>query len=126
MTLLVEPIPKARARTVVRGGKVMSYTPKATADAEAQIRQLVAQNGEFYPAGVPLSVRTLFVITKPSSLPKRRTRPITRPDIDNYVKLLCDALNGYLFADDSQICHLEAEKVYGQPPRIEIDITEAC
>lgn len=36
-----------------------------------------------------------------------------RPDLDNLVKLVKDALNGVAYVDDSQVAHLRAEKLYG-------------
>jgi len=124
ITINQEPIPKARARTVVRNGKVMSFTPKATANAESSIRAQIAQNKEFYPAGVPLTIKMWFFISKPPSISKKRTMPVTRPDIDNYCKLVLDACNKYLWADDSQIVSLEAFKRYGTPPHIELEIAK--
>jgi len=123
LTVLMEPIPKARARTCVRGGVVRSFTPKATADAEAYIRSTVMGNKAFFAKGTPLKVNLAFYINKPPSVSKKRKYPITRPDIDNYTKLVLDALNRYLFEDDSQIVELHATKAYGQP-RIEIDVEE--
>ena len=119
-----EPIPKARARTCVRNGRVMSFTPKATADAEAYIKMQLVERHEFFAKGTPLKVNLAFYITKPPSVSKKRIYPVTRPDIDNYVKLVCDALNQYLFEDDSQIVELHATKAYGNPPRIDIEIEE--
>lgn len=121
-TFLIEPIPKARARTVVRNGRVMSFTPKATAEAEAAIRAELVGCGEFYDAGIPLAVKMTFVVTRPPSIPKKRTHPVTRPDTDNYVKLVMDSCTRFLWADDSQVCTIEASKVYGSPPRIEIEV----
>ena len=37
--------------------------------------------------------------------------------IDNYVKLVLDALNGVFYKDDSQICHLKTIKKYSEQPR---------
>ena len=47
------------------------------------------------------------------------------PDLDNLVKMLCDTIQGKdrMIVDDSQICMLQAEKVYGKP-RTEIIIEE--
>ncbi len=122
--ILTEPIPKARARTVVKNGRVMSFTPKKTADTEAFIRMQISSNKEFYPAGTPLSINMFFYISKPPSVSKKRLLPVTRPDLDNYCKLILDACNKFLWADDSQICSLHAFKNYGQPPRIEFEIEE--
>lgn len=47
---------------------------------------------------------------------------LKRPDLDNMVKLLADALNGIIWADDSQIFNLHACKLYSANPRIELEI----
>jgi len=121
-TIYTEPIPKARARTVVRNGRVMSFTPKATAEAEATIRAQIADSKTFYQKDTPLMLSVTFHVSRPPSVPKKRILPITRPDIDNYIKTVMDAINGYLMADDSQVCLLVAGKKYGAPPRIEFEI----
>ncbi len=48
---------------------------------------------------------------------------ISRADIDNYVKLVLDALNGVYYKDDSQICHLKTIKKYSANPRTVITMT---
>jgi Holliday junction resolvase RusA-like endonuclease len=69
----------------------------------------------------------------PKSFSKRRReaaergklRPITKPDLDNYVKAAKDALKGVVWADDSQIVdYIEPfGKFYSERPRIEIVVT---
>lgn len=49
-------------------------------------------------------------------------RPSGRPDIDNFIKLVQDALNKTLYSDDSNIVTLHAEKFYSCKPRVELDI----
>ena len=50
---------------------------------------------------------------------------IARPDIDNFIKFIMDALNGTYWRDDSQICLISAKKIYtGMAPRTEISIVE--
>jgi Holliday junction resolvase RusA-like endonuclease len=132
LVIYTEPIPKARARTVVNNGKVHSYTPKATQEAENTIREEIVRqtsyeehglmHGTLCPAGSPLKVDLRFVILKPPSTPKKRQWPVVRPDWDNYAKLVMDACNGYLWADDSQVCSCLTTKEYGSPPRIEIEV----
>ncbi len=117
------PVPKARARTVIRGGKVHSFTPKVTKDAEQFIRAFVRGYPSF-ASGLPLAMSIDFYLTKPKSVGKKREFPTTRPDIDNYIKLVFDSLDGILFQDDAQIIRLQARKEYGNPSRIEITIEE--
>lgn len=124
LTIHVAPIAKARARTIVRHGKVMSYTPDKTAAAEDAIRREVVQTCHEPPfaAGIPLELKVSFICKKPKG--KKMVYPVCRPDIDNYLKLLLDAGNGYLWADDGQIVKVTAEKVYGEPEiRLELNET---
>ena len=48
------------------------------------------------------------------------------PDLDNLVKLICDTVQGkdIMIVDDSQICMLQAEKIYGEFPMTEVIIEE--
>ena len=48
------------------------------------------------------------------------------PDLDNLVKMCCDTFSGKnkMIYDDSQICRIQAEKVYDEKPRTEIIIEE--
>ena len=43
-----------------------------------------------------------------------------KPDVDNLVKAVKDALKGLLYQDDAQIIHLEASKAYGPEPGVTI------
>lgn len=46
--------------------------------------------------------------------------PSRKPDIDNVMKIVLDALNGVAYKDDSRVVRVEAQKVYSDVPRIEI------
>ena len=48
------------------------------------------------------------------------------PDLDNLAKMICDVVQGKdrMICDDSQICMLQAEKVYGETPMTEVIIEE--
>jgi len=45
-------------------------------------------------------------------------RPTSRPDVDNYVKAILDAINTIVVADDSQIVELHAAKKFGVSPKL--------
>ena len=49
---------------------------------------------------------------------------VTKPDSDNLIKFVCDALNGVFYKDDSQITRIQAVKVYAKEPSTEITIME--
>ena len=48
------------------------------------------------------------------------------PDLDNMVKMICDVIQGKgrMICDDSQICMLQAEKVWGFTGKTEVVIEE--
>lgn len=124
------PVAKGRPRL----GRFGTYTPKKTKDYEDKIR-LIAR-GEMVRRGLSPSTSPLVVeVTVSVPIPQSATKkfreqakrgdvlPVTRPDLDNYLKCL-DALNEIVWKDDSQICTLAARKVYGENPGLHIIIEE--
>lgn len=78
---------------------------------------------------VMYSVRLTFLLPWPRSYgspplsmhPHRR-----RPDLDKLTRGVLDALTGYAWIDDAQVCAIVASKSYaydGQPPGCRIDVT---
>jgi len=59
---------------------------------------------------------------RPKTLPKRIKWPVTKPDVDNYAKLVFDAFNGFIWPDDKEVVWLEATKAFcdDRGPRVEI------
>lgn len=51
-----------------------------------------------------------------------QTLPNVKPDVDNYVKSLLDALNGAVWSDDAMITDLSAKKRYSEKPHIELEV----
>ncbi len=119
-TIPMSPTAKGRPKFTKRG---FTYTPAKTKAAEKFIRAFVSGYPKFAP-GLPLAMSIDFYLSKPKSVGKKREFPTTRPDIDNYVKLMFDSLDGILFHDDAQIINLLASKQYGDPARIEIILEE--
>ena len=124
-TAYLIPVAKARARVCVVKGFARAYTPRKTADAEQHIRAAFLEaKGEKIPKGIAINLVVQIYRPRPSSLPKKKVHAVSRPDIDNYVKLVLDALNKYAWDDDGQVTILCASKKFGEPPRIEVDIEE--
>ena len=48
--------------------------------------------------------------------------PTKKPDIDNVIKIILDALNKMAFRDDSQITKLEIEKRYAEEEKVLVEI----
>tara|TARA_R110002096_G_scaffold119102_4_gene258029 strand:+ start:283 stop:729 length:447 start_codon:yes stop_codon:yes gene_type:complete len=47
-----------------------------------------------------------------------------KPDIDNYIKIACDAMNGVVYLDDDQIQQVSALKRYSTEPCMVITVEE--
>ena len=70
---------------------------------------------------IPVSIGFRFYLQKPSSVPKKRTEPVVKPDLDKLIRSTTDALTGVLYHDDAQIVeYFEVRKLYGTPERVEI------
>jgi Holliday junction resolvase RusA-like endonuclease len=113
------PAERARARAFVnpRTGSIHAtvYTRKGkTKNYRALISMAGSQamNGQELKEG-PLEMMIFFYLDKPKSKSKKKVWPDVKPDLDNYVKAVKDALNGVVYRDDSQVCVLQAFKVYG-------------
>lgn len=50
-------------------------------------------------------------------------RPVVKPDIDKLSRAILDGLTGQLYHDDAQVVTKLAEKHYGVPARVEIEVT---
>lgn len=90
-----------------RGRRV--FTPARTLEAEAIIKSLY--RGPLYE--VPVSMAIKFYVDKIeltiTPLPEHTPSKL-RGDLDNYVKLVSDALNGVGYLDDRQVHILNVEK----------------
>ena len=138
LTINTEPHAKARARTSWRNGKVHSYTPDSTQEAEAFIKDFIIPYNQYrFPEHIALKVTLLFFRTKSKWQPKRVSKPYIKSDIDNYIKLAIDAItkkhtkkgipedNNYLIKDDAQITSLIGKKRWTKDfPYIKIVIEE--
>lgn len=53
-----------------------------------------------------------------------RIRPIIKPDTDNIIKAVLDALNGLAYEDDSEVVSVTAKKYYSAEPRVEVALSD--
>lgn len=131
LTVLGVPVPQPRQRHAVVAGKVRNYTPanhpvqqfKALLQWEARAQGLPPA-----PWDGPLVLGVTFYLPRPARLMRRRdpdgvVQHTGKPDVDNLVKAVQDALLGLLWRDDSQICEVRARKFYAEKdgrPRVEL------
>lgn len=126
-----EIVGKARPRMNTRTGK--AYTPTKTKTYEYLIRQWFLYN---YPnfemtlSSVKITIIAYFDIPKSMSNKKREKmlnneiRPMKKPDIDNITKIVLDALNKFVYKDDTQVIELEVKKYYADLPKVYVKIEE--
>jgi len=124
---------KGKERPRVNTYTCTAYTPNNTKDYENLIKQYFKIK---YPRYVPLENRVSVKIMAYFKIPKSTTKkdkalieegklsPTKKPDIDNIVKIILDALNKMAFKDDNQITKLEIEKAYGEEEKIVVKIEE--
>ena len=117
-----------------RFGKEFAYTDAKTRSYEA----LIAFHAHEAMAGAALldgalSVAAFVYIDPPASWSKaRRARalagqelPTKKPDLDNCIKALMDALNGVVWHDDVQVVNLDVTKAYAAAPGLHVAIEPA-
>lgn len=123
-TIYMEPVGKGRPRVVRKGKKITTYTPSKTIKAEDMIRNSLMREEIFFERGTALHLSAVFYRTRPKSSKKSVIFPVTKPDWDNYGKLLADALESFVYDNDSQITTAVIKKRFGSPPRIELELKE--
>lgn len=123
-------VPKARPR-FTRDGRV--FTPKPTADYEKKVK---AAYMEECPSGVAFPTQPVEIVLNvymeiPRSASKKAKAemlfckfPTKKPDVDNLIKSVADALNGTAYTDDSQIVSATVRKFYSEKARAEITLRE--
>ena len=128
-----EPVAKGRPKFFRKGNFVGTYTPKKTAEAEEDFKTQALNHRPKTLITGEISLEVGFYRGLKKSMSKRaktdaldgRLNPVSRPDIDNYVKLVCDAMNGLFWKDDAQIINLTMKKRYSETPRIEVSMSYA-
>ena len=134
--VLGKPQGKARART----GKGFAFTPEKTVLYENLIkteyqRQCGLHKFDTVPDSklkqpLEMHITAIFEIPKSYTKGKRLAaehniiRPTVKPDGDNIAKVVCDALNGIAYIDDTQIVYLTIQKLYGGTAKVIVTISD--
>ena len=124
---------KGKGRPRVNSYTGMIYTPTTTKDYESLIEQYFILK---YPKYKTLEGRLAVNIIATFNIPKSTKKsdrekmiqneisPNKKPDIDNIVKIILDAMNKFAFKDDTQITKLNVEKKYGEEEKIFVSIEQ--
>lgn len=115
------PAPQGSKRAFVQGERAvlveMSKRVKPWRRIVTNSATLACMRTGFAPATGPVQVEIELRLPRPKRLPKGRTAPSVRPDIDKLVRSTLDGCTGVLWADDSLVVELHAVKTYADPGR---------
>ena len=116
------PVAKGRPRVTKWG----AYTPEKTVNYENLVQfSYLQEHKDKKPMEDYLKVEVAFYMPIPKSTNKKnrslmigwKLRPDKKPDIDNMIKSITDALNGICYVDDKQVVEIHAYKFYSEEPK---------
>ncbi len=130
-----EPVAQGRPRIYRNRNGIHTVDPEKSREYKEALG-LFAQ-GEMSKDGIspfegPVKATLRFARSVPRSwsAAKRKSAlsggmlPVSRPDLDNYVKAALDALNGVVWEDDGQVTEIVACKVYAERPEVLVRIED--
>jgi len=136
VTIPGKPMGEPRAAHRVVNGFARKFVPKASQEYRAIIQTHVAEamkqtGAQTFVGPVMVYITALFEL--PKSKHKKKHPPrldwcTKKPDTDNIAKIVCDALNGVAWMDDSQVVTLNVAKYMlpqGRPSSLKISIYAA-
>ena len=126
------PVGKGRPRFTSYNGRVNAITPTKTVNYEnlVKLSYSIGVGQQVLNGAIKAKIMAFFPIPKSTSKKKRaimeaETTPHPhKPDADNVIKAILDALNGIAYHDDSQVVSVTLEKFYSENPRAEVTLTE--
>ncbi len=114
-----EAVPKGRPR-ITRSGHC--YTPSKTREFENMVRAELKKQFTGKPTTNPIHLNIRFYFKKSKSCKKKYMTQ--KPDLDNCIKAIGDAMNGIIVKDDCQVVSLDVLKAFDPMPRIEVSAYE--
>jgi len=126
-----QPVGKGRPRIGKVGAHARMFTPEKTVNYEG----LVALAAQQAMAGAALlegacEVKLRIDCQIPASWSQKKQRaaaageirPTTKPDADNVIKAIFDAMNGVVWKDDVQAVELAVSKRYSMVPGVAVRV----
>lgn len=106
------------------------YDPDRSKDWKNDIRYaFLKKYDRFKLIEDAIEMEVIFFLAKPKSKPKAVIHHTTKPDLDNLLKAVKDALQGYAYRNDSQIVFIQSFKFYcfeNTRPQVQIRIKPAA
>ncbi|MCM1059426.1 MAG: RusA family crossover junction endodeoxyribonuclease [Eubacterium sp.] len=130
-TVMGKPQGKARPRFDSR--RKITYTPEKTKSYETLVRtsyRTQCRNELPLSGAVKAEIIAYFPIPKSAkkaeceAMEAGAKKPTVKPDMDNIIKAILDALNGYAYKDDAAVVKVIAEKRYAAVPRVTVKLTD--
>ena len=128
-----EPRGKGRPKFARRGNFVKTYTDAKTASYEDQIRFYALKamgDTKAIQGAVRVFISIRMSVPKSYSVKRREAclsgseKPLKKPDWDNVAKSICDAMNGIIYVDDTQIIEAHVTKQYAAQSQVVVLIQE--
>ena len=131
-TVFGEPVAQGRPKFSTVGGFPRAYDPAKSRDYKDYVRLAAADHAPASLLDGPLGIAVTAYRSTPKSFSKTKAAaaergevlPVTKPDADNYLKGVKDALKGIIWKDDSQVVDAFVRKRYSARPRIEVKIVQ--
>ena len=129
-TIPMKPTGKGRPRLV---GRRAVYTPAKTKAYENFIKGCYWEQCDGYnfkDAFITLDVKAYMPIlstfrkAEKEAARNNEIKPTSKPDADNILKAILDALNELAYDDDRYIYKVNIERIYSDNPRTEVTISD--
>lgn len=129
-----EPCAQGRPRFSTAGGFDRAYDPAKSRNYKAYVKAVCAdaaeKQGWLFNTDLPLEVELIAGLSIPSSKSKKWKqaaaegveKPTKKPDVDNLIKIIMDALSGVIYKDDKQIIKMSVEKRYAEQPGVTLEV----
>lgn len=124
---------KGRPRFARRGSFTTTYTPEKTASYESLIKVVASaamQGKQLIENPVEININIHSIPPKSWSKKKQLEAfaglvlPTVKPDADNIIKSICDAINGIVWRDDTQAVRGSWSKIYSDREYVGVTIRE--
>ena len=128
-----QPVGKGRPRIGKVGNHARMFTPAKTMSYEGMVAHIAHQAMQGRPLLEAAVLVDLFLDCQiPASWSQKKQAlalagkvlPTTKPDIDNVLKAIFDALNGVVWKDDVQCCSVAVAKRYSTTPGVRVQVVE--
>lgn len=114
------PVPQGSMKFIKPG--VMIHARSAELASWRATIAYRAKEAGCHPIDSPICIKLRFQMPRPKTV--KRTYPTVAPDVDKLIRAVLDGLTGVAYVDDAQVVRIVAEKVYGSPIGVHIEVND--